>query len=318
VDHQRQQQQQMVEQQMQLMHMMQMQQQAHVGSLGSSQSTFGSSASLFGGPSPLLGPRTSPCVGSFEGDSLQLGPNALGHMAGSTQPQLGLSGILPAGIGGLGLAAGQPSSCCPASGLLACNAALPELPCGAEQSCEQPRLLAADCRTANEGCASCFDGSGPTVLSSSMACQYPGTGMHAGSVLGGLHLPGSGASCWAAGPNELANSPMLFCAAPPSAACFGITGSGGAADLAHAPANAPSQGVPGLVTSNSQATDGLPPAWRQAQHGAEQQLQQEMLMMMHAVQQGRPMQHQHQHQLALPISVYSGQSLGQPGRVSIW
>uniref|UniRef100_A0A383VUH0 KHDC4/BBP-like KH-domain type I domain-containing protein n=1 Tax=Tetradesmus obliquus TaxID=3088 RepID=A0A383VUH0_TETOB len=340
VDHQRQQQQQqMAEQQMQLaMHMMHMQQQAQGGSLGSSQSTFGSSASLFGGPSPLLGPRTCSCMGSFEGDGLQLGPSALGGMASSMKPQLGVTGLPgcmpPAGIGSLGLATGQP--CCHVPGSLACTAGLmnPESPGGAGGAVygsvplqEQQRLLAADAAAAAAcaGLRSCLEG--PAPQSSSMGLQYPGPGMvadtlHAGSVLGGLHLPGSGVSCWAAGPNELAGGSVLLGMTPPPASaadssmmsnsCWGgesARASGGSDAMHH-------HVCP--VTPGSQGRT-LPPAWQQAQHDNEQQQQQqqqEMLMMLHAVQQGHSVQHQQQ--LALPLNVYAGPSVAQPGRVSIW
>lgn len=332
VDHQRQQQhQQMVEQQMQLMQMMQMQQQALVGSFGSSQSTFESSTSLFGGPSPLLGPRAGSFVGSFEGDGLQLGPNALLHIAGSSQQQqqqqMGLPGVQvrPAGLAGtFGLAGAPPG--CHVSGSLAGSVGMPESPCfhsssqafGAMQLHEQQQqLLAAselEFGAARDGLVSNSSFEGLAVHSSGTGLHYSGpAGIHAGSsinvsVLGGLHLPGSCASCWTAGPHELAAAAFEHST---------MSKGSGTPDLAlalQAGADAAFSRGASLKTPGRQGKDGTPPGWLHAQHGAEQQ-QQEM-MSAHAAQQGCSMQQQHQQQLVVPASVYA--CLDQPGSASIW
>jgi hypothetical protein len=329
VDHQRQQQQQMAEQQqMQLMHMAHLQQQAQVGSFGSSVSAFGSSASLFGGPSPLLGPRTGSFAGSFESESLQLGPNALMHIAGSAQAQLGLQGqqlgMRPAGYTSLGLGAAPLGGA--ASGSFACSMGVPESPrfAGSQmhngpQLQEQQRTMSALHHVAaGDSLCSSFDGS--AGLSSNSMGRYT-AGLHTGSVLGGLHLPGSVASCWAAGPNELPSSPMLFGTPPLSAAAVGNAngnGSGAGGDAAHSSSASAAANGAGLAMRGSLGRDVLPPAWLQPQHEAEQQQQHDMLMMVHAGQQLHAVQHEQR--IALPSGAYSGQgaSLAQPSTVSIW
>jgi hypothetical protein len=318
------------EQQMQLIHMVHLQQQAQAGSFGSSQSAFGSSASLFGGPSPLLGPRTSSFAGSFESDSLQLGPNALMHIAGSSQGQLGLQGQLgmrPAGIGTLNLGAAPAGG--HASGAFACSMGLPESPrfaatqlyCGAQPHEPQQHATSALHRVAaSDSLSGSFEGS--AGLNSNSIGRYTSS-MHAGSVLSGLHLPGCVASCWTAGPNELPSSPMLFGTPLPSAAAFGnATGSssGASGDVAHS--NAAGAGVngAGLAKHGSVGRGVLPPAWLQAQHEAEQQQQHDMMAMVHGAQQLHATHHEQRMALPMASGAYSGHgaSLAQPGRVSIW